>query len=187
MLRELAKGINVQLVRSFAAAMNVEHTVLHTTRKQQGQVVTEIQYGEDEEDLRMGGKSKPAKVFTAGQTYEAEIVLVTIPLGLLKEKYAPLIPLSAFSLFDLLMGPVLLRQAAAVRSSPAVMEATGGRAVGLWQPQQGGPAIPVRLLGRYGGLLRLCSREKRRQVPTHTTMSLALCFEFAYTSLSILP
>lgn len=63
-LRELAKGINVQL----------------------GQVVTEIQYGEDEEDLRMGGKSKPAKVFTAGQTYEAEIVLVTIPLGLLKEK-----------------------------------------------------------------------------------------------------
>jgi hypothetical protein len=98
-LRELAKGINVQLVRSFAAAMAVEHTALHTTRQQQGQVVTEIHYGEDEEDLLMGGKSKPAKVFTAGQTYEAEIVLVTIPLGLLKEKYAPLLrfPLSLCS------------------------------------------------------------------------------------------
>lgn len=92
------------------------------TGKKQGQVVTEIQYGEDEEDLRMGGKSKPAKVLTAGQTYEAEIVLVTIPLGLLKEKYAPLIQLSAFTIR--LMGPVLLRQAAAVRSSPAVVEAT---------------------------------------------------------------
>lgn len=63
-LKELANGINVQL----------------------NQVVTEIHYGEDGAMVGAGGKPKPAKVVTAGQIYEAEIVLVTIPLGVLKEK-----------------------------------------------------------------------------------------------------
>lgn len=53
---------------------------------QQNQVVTEIHYGENN-DASNSNTTKPAKVITTTQEYEAEIVLVTVPLGVLKDRY----------------------------------------------------------------------------------------------------